>query len=1181
MPRFSVIIYNIDHYPERCLLSLQRQTFPDFEVIIVDPDDNKSVDCGSAVSSIPREYRIIRSADRESRNAGIDHASGDYLFFLSAHDYLLPETLEIADEVLSRNQDDILVTGYRAVTSNDEEYIEISRAFIHYTGWSAKNFICQCFDQPCIFYRAGLFKENGLRWPEQPGIADHAFLPVLALFAKTIGNIGSRLLQCGRDKTSPAKGSYRDLTGDVIDSCDRLLSDFQAYGQYEPYQTELEFHVIRAALFDAVPEIFAASIDFDKADLLYRYVEKQFPGFRENKYIQTRIRRSRKEFLITSGNFRALRDEFYEQPIVQARKYLEKQSAALPGTGDILLSVILPIYNVERYLLDCLISVINNIKAIEAEVIMIDDGSEDTGGAIALMFAEKFPNFYYYKQTNQGLSTARNNGIEKARGKYIIFLDSDDAVYEGMYENMIRAAERDRSDMVICPAVRGYDTKADAWRAYLMERVTPNLRAGIIDIRTAPQLVNDTYSWNKLVRRDFYLAHQFHFVEGKHFQDMPVSLLQHFFASKVSYLPQYLYFYRIHENGNKSATQEKDDSRVLELLEMLEFTISEAGKNSLPDHLLTALKGKILSVLIPTDLKITRINSYIHPERILEAIRRFLVGNFTGEDFARQSVPVQKMISALLNNDPELLYRVCRFREHFYTGMPCFIEEGKPYRKLPSDLFGIDREPYFSEPFRTAPGMKLISVSEGPVNIKCRAYLYYPRIPVSAKQDRTNKIFLEDPVTLNSVCLQTTLLNGAACMKEHTRYISNYDNSKTTYDCSGTVFQFTLNKDEVIRFMDSASGQVLLRVEYQTPYYSGCSYLRNSAGLPKNLFLSKTGRIRMAETHGRQICLEKVPYPKKEMVSVIIPVYNAAGSLPNLAESVINQTYKNLEIIFVNDGSKDNSGEICDSYAAKDPRVRVYHLSHGGFAKACNYALERFTGNYLMIAGTDMILSTNHVSRLRCLLKDSSCHAAACNSLSDGDKSPVSGDGSLTETQKVISCQNISYREFSRNPLSGMLFDRFAVKNIRFDEQCGRSADILFFAETMKRIKRYLLTGEALFRTADKQSLSAMPSLRCRYDEIRVWRQIYRMQPAGSIAGRSCLMLVIMKTKEALCSHTGSDETDRELRRKICHDLRELKKEPMDYMGRFDRIKNRIFISVPEIYIRAAGIRSHLRRSKR
>lgn len=126
--------------------------------------------------------------------------------------------------------------------------------------------------------------------------------------------------------------------------------------------------------------------------------------------------------------------------------------------NGILVSVIIPIYNVEEYLEECLYSVVHqSMEGIQA--IMVDDGSLDGSSIIAKKFAEKYENFEYIRQENGGLGNARNTGIRYARGKYIIFLDSDDIVPDDAYERMYHAAERNQSDIVVGHVSRFNTTK--------------------------------------------------------------------------------------------------------------------------------------------------------------------------------------------------------------------------------------------------------------------------------------------------------------------------------------------------------------------------------------------------------------------------------------------------------------------------------------------------------------------------------------------------------------------------------------------------------------------------------------------------------------------------------------------------------------------------------------------------
>lgn len=103
---------------------------------------------------------------------------------------------------------------------------------------------------------------------------------------------------------------------------------------------------------------------------------------------------------------------------------------------------------------------------------------------------------------------------------------------------------------------------------------------------------------------------------------------------------------------------------------------------------------------------------------------------------------------------------------------------------------------------------------------------------------------------------------------------------------------------------------------------------------------------------------------EKPLVSIIVPVYNAEKYLPHCIESIQNQSYRNLEIILVDDGSRDSSPELCDSYAANDSRITVIHQENGGIAKAQNTGLDAAHGEYIAFADNDDILDRRNIELL-------------------------------------------------------------------------------------------------------------------------------------------------------------------------------------------------------------------------
>lgn len=116
----------------------------------------------------------------------------------------------------------------------------------------------------------------------------------------------------------------------------------------------------------------------------------------------------------------------------------------------------------------------------------------------------------------------------------------------------------------------------------------------------------------------------------------------------------------------------------------------------------------------------------------------------------------------------------------------------------------------------------------------------------------------------------------------------------------------------------------------------------------------------------------------ENVISVIIPVYNVQAYLPECLDSVISQDYRDLEIILIDDGSKDDSGKICDAYAARDSRIRVIHQSNGGAGAAKNTGLRTATGEYLAFLDSDDTLEPGAYRHMLSLMKEYDADVVQC-----------------------------------------------------------------------------------------------------------------------------------------------------------------------------------------------------------
>ncbi len=117
---------------------------------------------------------------------------------------------------------------------------------------------------------------------------------------------------------------------------------------------------------------------------------------------------------------------------------------------------------------------------------------------------------------------------------------------------------------------------------------------------------------------------------------------------------------------------------------------------------------------------------------------------------------------------------------------------------------------------------------------------------------------------------------------------------------------------------------------------------------------------------------------KKDIISVIVPIYNVEKYLNRCIDSIINQTYKNLEIILVDDGSPDNCPKICDEYAKKDDRIKVIHKENGGLSDARNKGIKIASGEYIGFVDSDDYIDEKMYEYLLKLIKDNNAEISVC-----------------------------------------------------------------------------------------------------------------------------------------------------------------------------------------------------------
>ena len=203
-----------------------------------------------------------------------------------------------------------------------------------------------------------------------------------------------------------------------------------------------------------------------------------------------------------------------------------------------MISVIVPIYNVEKTIQKCLDSLAE--QTIEdVEFLLIDDGSTDRSGELADLYGSD-ARFHIFHTLNQGLSAARNIGIDNANGEWIMFVDSDDYVDSQYCELPFLAAKRYEADLVCFD----YSEKGK------QKKSLGNKQVGIVDEYTAFELTNSA-AWNKLYKRDLFL--NIRYPEGKIYEDYLTTHKLIHLANRIAVIPDCLY-HHTYRKGSISNT---------------------------------------------------------------------------------------------------------------------------------------------------------------------------------------------------------------------------------------------------------------------------------------------------------------------------------------------------------------------------------------------------------------------------------------------------------------------------------------------------------------------------------------------------------------------------------------------------------------------------------------------------
>lgn len=290
-------------------------------------------------------------------------------------------------------------------------------------------------------------------------------------------------------------------------------------------------------------------------------------------------------------------------------------------------SVIVPIYNVEKQLIKCIESLINQ-KMRDIQIILVNDGSTDTSGEIAKKYATQYPEkIVYLEKENGGLSDARNYGLTYATGEYISFIDSDDYITENLYEEL-EPYMNQKYDMIKFKVAK-VNEKGDILSYNNNPTFIEKSGEEAFDILYKTDVMTEV-AWGYIYRGEFFKNNNFKFAKGKYHEDfglIPLIILK---AEKVASVDVFGYNYVQTEKSITRGNPEKSFKRALDLLYFYDNMIREIDKYNISKKSKENIKIFFTNCII---LELNNLNREEQDSYIKEIKKRKIVTNIKVRNF--------------------------------------------------------------------------------------------------------------------------------------------------------------------------------------------------------------------------------------------------------------------------------------------------------------------------------------------------------------------------------------------------------------------------------------------------------------------------------------------------------------------------------------------------------------------
>lgn len=573
-PVISIImpVYNAEEYLAETLDSLENQTFKNLEIICVDD--------GSKDNSLKILNQYAKNDDRihvlhqnntgagEARNHGMSMAKGEYLMFLDCDDVFASEMVEKLYVKAKGTDSDVVICRSDRFDNKTKKITPCQ--------WTIKNYllpkksIFKSTDVKKDFFNAfiwwpwdKIYKKSyidnlGIKFQNLRTTNDLYFVAAATVAANKITYIDDVLIH-QRSGLKSSLSVTREKSWDCFykallelrnflvenELYDRFHQDFVNYAAlFAMWHLNTLHGYTYCLLYKALKAEWFKNLDISGQEESYFYDKKIY------KQVKNVINQDLDFVLIekiTELEQKVQKQEDGRNKQVTVAYHIDKMHPKI--------SVIIPVYNDEKYLSTCLDSVFNQVFK-DFEVICVNDGSTDSSLDILNHYSQKYDNFKFISQTNQGQSSARNKGLEYAKGSYILFLDGDDFLEPETLGYLYNESEMNELDILYFDAKPVFETKAlekqfnnynsyydrpDKYKSIYSgsELFAKMLKDGTFRMSPVLQLINHEFLKNSGVK----------FYEGIIHEDNLFSTLLLLKAHRVTHRNVKFYLRTIHENS--------------------------------------------------------------------------------------------------------------------------------------------------------------------------------------------------------------------------------------------------------------------------------------------------------------------------------------------------------------------------------------------------------------------------------------------------------------------------------------------------------------------------------------------------------------------------------------------------------------------------------------------------------